>query len=101
MAECWAACEGLKLAWNMGYRELIVEVDSKLVAGWLNADQTCMNDCSNLIYACRELIRKDWNVDVRHVFREGNMIADSLANRRLPKVEGLLCCILAQKKLNS
>ncbi|XP_073025158.1 uncharacterized protein [Primulina eburnea] len=33
-AECWAAYKGLELAWNSGYKKMVLEIDSEKVVKW-------------------------------------------------------------------
>ena len=63
--------------------------------GWLSDAASCENHCQNIIADCKELISKDWHVTVCHVYREGNAVADGLANLALLQRQGfheLLSC---------
>ncbi|EEF47979.1 nuclease, putative [Ricinus communis] len=79
-AELWAFLQGISLAWSKGIHNLIVEVDSSLVADWMNKKSVCKSIHANLVSACLDLLQNWWDVKIKHVFREMNQVADSLAN---------------------
>ena len=79
-AELWAVLQGMTLAWDRGYRFVTVEVDSSIVVLWLNGKSECKSMHANLVFACLEVLKRDWLVTVTHVFRETNQVADRLAN---------------------
>ncbi|CAN1182678.1 Putative ribonuclease H protein At1g65750 [Linum perenne] len=58
-AELRGAVTGLRTAWDHGYRKVELQVDSMTVV---------------------ELVKNDWEVNIRHVFKEGNRAADFLAD---------------------
>ncbi|KAL5763547.1 hypothetical protein ACOSP7_019811 [Xanthoceras sorbifolium] len=78
-AELWAALEGLHLAWSSGYRSVILESDSADTVKLLLKDSNINHPLFNLISECRKLIKSGWNCEVKHILREGNMVADFLA----------------------
>ena len=80
---CWAVYEGLRYTWEKGYRQVVLDVDSALVAHWLSSGEECSNHYFNLIQDCRDLLSRAWKVSVQHTFREGNHTADNLANLAL------------------
>ncbi|CAN1149046.1 hypothetical protein LINPERHAP2_LOCUS16805 [Linum perenne] len=49
---------GLQLAWELGQRKVVLQVDSR---------------------AAIQLLERDWEVSIRHTYREGNHAADFLA----------------------
>ncbi|KAL4382902.1 hypothetical protein GQ457_15G029930 [Hibiscus cannabinus] len=55
-AELWGICMGLSLAWDRGFRCIMVESDY-----------------------IRRLCSQNWQVSFHHVLRTGNIMADSLA----------------------
>ncbi|CAN1761177.1 Putative ribonuclease H protein At1g65750, partial [Linum perenne] len=57
-AEIWVVVEGMVLAWNCGIRKLSVQSDS----------------------AIAELMSRQWEVTIEHIYREANFAADYLAN---------------------
>ena len=38
---------------------------------------------SNLIRECMQLLSKNWSVSLKHIYREGNQVADFLVNLSL------------------
>ncbi|XP_038687586.1 uncharacterized protein LOC119986972 [Tripterygium wilfordii] len=89
-AELWAVFEGLSLAWQNGFRKVFLETDSLVVASWLQDGCVPNIPISNLIYKCCDLLKKDWEVNICHVLREGNRCADLLANLALKHDRGVL-----------
>ncbi|KAL4388520.1 hypothetical protein GQ457_09G022630 [Hibiscus cannabinus] len=70
--------DGLKHAWNNGFRRVQVESDN------LEAVQQILNSGSaktsnGLTVAIREMMRRHWEVSLRHVNRKANAVADWLA----------------------
>ncbi|KAH9791596.1 putative ribonuclease H protein [Citrus sinensis] len=78
-AELWGLYQGLTLAWNKGIRWLCVEVDSRCVTQLVKNNMVNPNEFSTLIHAIQELIRRNWRVEITHVYREANFAADYLA----------------------
>ncbi|KAL9411709.1 hypothetical protein AB3S75_045333 [Citrus x aurantiifolia] len=79
MAELWGLYQGLLLAWNKGIRWLCAEVDSRWVTQLVKNNMVNSNEFSPLIRAIQELIRRNWQVEITHVYREANFAADYLA----------------------
>ena len=79
MAELWGLYQGLLLVWNKGIRWLYAEVDSRCVTQLVKNNVVTYNEFSPLIRAIQELIRRNWRVEITHVYREVNFAADCLA----------------------
>ena len=80
MAELVAVKQGLEMAWNMGYKLLHLELDSKVVLSWLtNYNVNYPTNMLPLICDCRNLLHQEWEVHVHHMYREANGRADILA----------------------
>ncbi|CAN1153949.1 Putative ribonuclease H protein At1g65750 [Linum perenne] len=78
-AELSAIVQGLKLAWSIGIRKLIVQSDSRTAISILH------NGASNhqhaaIISEFLELKARRWDVSIVHVYREAYCGADYLAN---------------------
>ncbi|GKV51783.1 hypothetical protein SLEP1_g58408 [Rubroshorea leprosula] len=88
MAEVWGIVQGLTMAWNSGFRKVILESDCLAAVNRVLGEdyQDPKHLCSHLILACRQLLKRDWICQVRHVYREANFCADFLASnfRHLP-----------------
>ena len=66
--EAWALLHELQMAWDLGIRRLIVEIDSLSVYNWEKGLKELENSLSNVIQECN----KNWMVSLKHVYREGN-----------------------------
>jgi ribonuclease HI len=80
VAELWGVFEGLKLARSNGYRKVELHIDSSSVVSSISRDQGGNVVGPTLLHNIRRLIDQDWEVQVRHSFREANACADALAN---------------------
>ena len=78
-AEVWGLFEGLKLAWMKGFRNLVVETDSKTVCQLMDKSTNTNHPLFGIIQGCKFLLAGDWVCSVKHVFRESNMLGDGLA----------------------
>ncbi|KAL1192981.1 putative ribonuclease H protein [Cardamine amara subsp. amara] len=59
---------------------LELEVDSEVVAGFLKTGINEAHSLSFLVRLCHGFILRNWNVQITHVYREANRLADGLAN---------------------
>ncbi|PKI44165.1 hypothetical protein CRG98_035458 [Punica granatum] len=76
-AELWAVRTGLEMAWDLGFRRIILEVDSETVVRLVlsSNDQACSNGA--LLRDIRSLLQQDWLVVVvEHTLHEGNFCVD-------------------------
>ncbi|KAJ1385384.1 Ribonuclease H domain [Sesbania bispinosa] len=79
-AEFQAVFHCLHLAWERGFKDLIVESDSLDVIQTLQSGLLVSSDrCSEVLSRIRNLLRRDWNVLLLHVTRAVNKPADWLA----------------------
>ncbi|CAN1137711.1 Putative ribonuclease H protein At1g65750 [Linum perenne] len=78
-AEICAIVQGMKLAWELGIRKLLIQSDSKAAIAILLREDT---DHQHAILALefQELKSRSWDISITHVFREANCGADYLAN---------------------
>lgn len=79
-AELWGLCSGLYLCWNLGIRKVQVEIDSELVVKLVNRKIEITHPLFSLVTRCQGFLRRDWEIQFRHVFREANFSADYLAS---------------------
>ncbi|MBA0637984.1 hypothetical protein Godav_025381 [Gossypium davidsonii] len=63
---------------RLGIRRLILKVDSIDVVNILTSD--AKDGEFNLIRKVRDYLKKEWEVVIQHVYKEGNKVADSLAS---------------------
>ncbi|WCJ35671.1 DNAse I-like superfamily protein [Euphorbia peplus] len=80
LAELWGLYFGLDLAWKLGMRQVEVELDSQVVIQLVTEASRSFHRYFWLIEGCRTLLKRGWDVRVKHTFREGNQAADWLAN---------------------
>ncbi|XP_050238477.2 uncharacterized protein LOC126687968 [Mercurialis annua] len=80
-SELWGALDGLDIAWNKGFRNVILEMDSKLAVDAIAKNRSPTNANSNLLNAIRCILNQDWQVHICHIHREGNRSADSMASQ--------------------
>lgn len=79
-AELWSAFDGLSLARERGIRRLKLQMDSKDAVDLINGRRTSANlHCSRLVDNIQLLMGQDWSVNVCHIFRQANRVADRLA----------------------
>ncbi|KAK8609722.1 hypothetical protein V6N13_093137 [Hibiscus sabdariffa] len=82
-AELWGVWCGLQLAWEKGCRRIILEVDSLDVVKALKEDRRQGHVCTLLLHI-RLLIQRNLAVQVVHVLRSANSVADRLAKLATP-----------------
>uniref|UniRef100_A0A2C9V942 Uncharacterized protein n=1 Tax=Manihot esculenta TaxID=3983 RepID=A0A2C9V942_MANES len=87
-AELWAIFDGLTLAWNMNFRRLVVDCDNaRLVKLLKTVNEVAIT--SSLLARIKELLNRDWIVKFQYVFREANLVADSVAKMSNPNHRGV------------
>ncbi|CAN1172815.1 Putative ribonuclease H protein At1g65750 [Linum perenne] len=79
-AELRDAVSGLQLAWERGYRKIQLQLDSQCVVQLLQGEGLDDHAHAATISTATELLRRDWEVHIIHVYRESNHAADFLAN---------------------
>lgn len=57
-----------------------LEVDSELVMGFLLPGISDAHPLAFLVWLCHGSFSRNWLVRITHVYREGNRLADGLAN---------------------
>ncbi|CAN1312660.1 Putative ribonuclease H protein At1g65750, partial [Linum perenne] len=72
---------GLQLAWERGHRRVVAQLDSAVAVALLEAGGDITHHHAAEVYQFRELLKRDWCVQVRHIYREANKAANSLAGR--------------------
>ena len=80
MAELWGLYQGLQLAWDAGIKRLLVEVDSLCVSQMISKQVIVPNVFYALVVAVRNLLSRNWQVSLSHIFREANSAADFMAS---------------------
>ncbi|XP_061357647.1 DExH-box ATP-dependent RNA helicase DExH6-like isoform X2 [Gastrolobium bilobum] len=82
MTELCGILTALKLAREKGISQLWIESDSAFAVKFSNDSSNVLNDtpCDSVIQSIHELMRENWTVRISHCYREGNQVADWLAN---------------------
>jgi ribonuclease HI len=80
VAELWGVLEGLRYARNLGFTRIELNVDSSVVDHVLRRQGNNSPTGSALINQIRRLMDLDWEVVVKHSYRETNKCADVLVN---------------------
>ncbi|KAL9417260.1 hypothetical protein AB3S75_040274 [Citrus x aurantiifolia] len=89
MAELWGLYQGLRLAWEAGIKCLLAEVDSLCVTQLISKRVVVPNEFYSVVVAIRELISRNWQVVITHIYREANSAADFMANMAHTYPQGL------------
>ncbi|CAN1249349.1 Putative ribonuclease H protein At1g65750 [Linum perenne] len=71
----------MERAWNLGIRDLTVQLDSLCAVQLLTGTDDLEHQHANTVNRYKNLLERDWRLQVVHIFREGNCLADSLASR--------------------
>ena len=80
MAELWGLYQGLILAWDVGIKRLLVEVDSLCISQMIAKQEVVPNVFYALVAAMRELLSRNWQVSLTHIFRKANLATYFMAN---------------------
>ncbi|KAL5752310.1 hypothetical protein ACOSP7_022495 [Xanthoceras sorbifolium] len=68
-AELWGVLEGLQLAWNSGFKNVVCECDSLATGNLLHQEAIPFNPFFNIICSCRELLFGSWECQLYHVLK--------------------------------
>lgn len=72
--------QGLDLAWEKGYRRVILETDVRQALNLINGENLMDYPLVNLVQRIRERINQDWEVVLKHCLRNANTEEDWLAS---------------------
>lgn len=78
-AEIWGAILKLSLAWELGHRDVIIQLDSKTLVDLIHRGQVLAR-YAPMFQKLWQILDRDWRAEVQHVLREANRSADYLAN---------------------
>ncbi|XP_028781415.1 uncharacterized protein LOC114737630 [Neltuma alba] len=87
-AKLWTCLHGLKIAWDDGHRNVILESGATNVIELLNVEPKVCHADYNVLQEVRTLLSRNWNVRLGYVNRECNKAADFLAKRGLEAMQG-------------
>ncbi|XP_028788321.1 uncharacterized protein LOC114744319 [Neltuma alba] len=77
-AEIWGCLLGLKRAWDCGLRNVRLSSDSQEALGLFLTEPSDLHEDLNLILEVRDMLQRDWKVDLHYFPREENNTADIL-----------------------
>ncbi|CAN1127069.1 Putative ribonuclease H protein At1g65750, partial [Linum perenne] len=80
-AEIRGAITGLELAWNYGFRRVELQVDSQAAISLLSSQTVPEHQHAVEVLHFQYLCKRDWRVNIRHVFHEANNAANFLASQ--------------------
>ncbi|CAN1780458.1 Putative ribonuclease H protein At1g65750 [Linum perenne] len=80
-AEIRGVIFGLQLAWDLGYRRVLAQLDSSAAIAILEADGDVTHQHALEVFQFRELVSRNWDVKLIHIYREANKAADFLAGK--------------------
>ncbi|CAN1129678.1 Putative ribonuclease H protein At1g65750 [Linum perenne] len=78
-AEMRGAIIGLQTAWKQGHRKIELQMDSQAAIQLLVSTEVPTHQHAMEVYEFQELLSRNWEVSIRHTYREGNHAADFLA----------------------
>ncbi|CAN1156973.1 Putative ribonuclease H protein At1g65750 [Linum perenne] len=71
---------GLQIAWENGFRKVDARVDYQAILTLIKDNESATHQHVVDIAVLRELLEREWDVTISHIYREGNFAADYLAN---------------------
>ncbi|KAF7837882.1 ribonuclease H [Senna tora] len=79
-AELWGIKLGLEVAWEMGARKIVIETDSTYAHQLVLSRVQKLHPCLSLVNAIHQILARQWEVQIVHVLREANRVADFFAS---------------------
>lgn len=76
IVEWWALRDGLTLAIQLGYQQLEIELDAKVIVDLINSNSFSNRVYTPFLHDCRMLLGQLQQVRVAHIFREANKCVD-------------------------
>lgn len=79
VVELWGILEGLKLAWDLGFKDVVIESDSLLAVNLVKKNLEEGLEGIGVERSIQRMLKMNWVARVSHVLRECNRSADVLA----------------------
>ncbi|CAN1732208.1 Putative ribonuclease H protein At1g65750 [Linum perenne] len=79
-AEIRGAIASLELAWEYGFRLVELQLDSQVAISLLPSHAVSEHTQATKVIHFQNLCKRDWRVNICHVFREANKAVDFLAS---------------------
>ena len=80
ISELWGAYYGLLLAWNKGWRQAMLEIDSTSAIALIHNTNAECHPYASVLKHVQSLLQRAWVVKIQHIYRERNRAADFLAS---------------------
>ncbi|KAF7833342.1 non-LTR retroelement reverse transcriptase-like [Senna tora] len=90
LAELWGIACGLEVVWDLVFRRVKLETDSLMTVNLLKQQVEEGHPGANLLHKILDLIKQDWEVNITHVYREGNRVANEIASRGIHSGSGTM-----------
>ena len=81
IAKLGAVRQGLILVWDLGFKLIHLEINSMIILSWLTTNNDISPNAILLLCDCKNLMERDWTVQVCHIFHKANGSSDALAKR--------------------
>ena len=81
VAELWGAYYALLIAWNKGFRQVLLELDSSSAIALIHNECIDNHPFASIIKHVRHLLKRNWVVKIQHVFREANRTTDFMDSK--------------------
>jgi len=78
-AELYAICQGLVTAWDLGYRNILVETDYWGAINYIEKANIEHDVYGSLVADIRSLMQRNWSLNLVHSVKEDNACADILS----------------------
>ncbi|CAN1766194.1 Putative ribonuclease H protein At1g65750, partial [Linum perenne] len=79
-AELRGILHGLEIAWREGHKKVRIQSDSQTAVNLILADDSPSHHHASEVLAIRELLCRNWQTELHHLYREANGAADFLAS---------------------
>lgn len=97
-AELWGLFRGLELVHDKGLETMEVESDSEVAVSMINGVCPEHSPHKVLIQECTALM-KATGCSLKHIYREGNQIADRLANMGVDQEERMVSHVIPRDEI--
>jgi len=99
-AELYAIFHGLRIAYDAGHMNIILESDSRMTFDLIMSDVQAHHPHAPLISQIVQLQHRDWIVNFHHTLRQGNECADWLAKHGTSSSDALKSWIVCPPQLH-
>ena len=83
--ELKAILTGLQIAWECGFKHLILKCDSLTAISMIRNPNTSYPMFGRILKCISHWLYQSWQVTIQHSYREGNQVADKVANWALQR----------------